>query len=108
MKEHYWLSALNMHKIDKSKILEEINTTIVKVRWDRRSQDWLSDPDTAEDDPLTQEELQEKDKLQDAEARLIYKSDSDSIDLGSRRATDMVHNKRLHLPQPNQLVRRQS
>ena len=80
--------------------MEEINATLVKIRWDRKSRDWLSDPDTEEEDKQTQDKLQERDKLQEAETRLIYKSDSDNIDLRSCCATDMAHNKRVHLPQP--------
>ena len=83
-------------KLDWDRLCEEMNMALVKARWERQSRDWLED----ETDPQTLEDLEKQDKLEDAEARLVYKAGSDTVDLGSRKVTDMLHNQRLHLPRP--------
>ena len=87
--------------IDCDKLEEEINITLTKIRWDRRERDGDDDvePKSVEE---AQEQVAEREEqmMQDAESRLVYNSQDNCIDMRARRATYMVHNTRLILPQP--------
>ena len=91
--------------VDKKRLQEEFNVALCKVRWDRRSRDWLleegeSEKDWSESEREARMGQELLEKQEDAEARLVYNEETDVVDLGSRRATDMKHNTRLHMPQP--------
>ena len=92
-------------KVQKTRLEEEFNTTMTKIRWDRRTRDWTAE-DQDNDKNTTPEELEqlqeqeEMNRLHEAEDRLVYDKDKNTVDLGARRATDMGHNQRLFLPNP--------
>ena len=92
-------------KICKDKMDEEMNTTLTKIRWDRRSWGWTME-DQDDDANLSSQEAkdkhdqEEREKLDQAQERLVLDKDNNTIDMGARRATDMRHNQRLVMPQP--------
>ena len=89
--------------IQDSRLSEEFTLTLTKVIWDRESRG-LSQKEQEEELDLCQEEnlkVQEEEdriRLEDSQARLILDPDSNTVNLGARRATDMRHNQRLTLP----------
>ena len=91
--------------LDYNKIQEEMNVAMVKVRWDRRSREEHDEDDsdtgggggnTVSDDETI--------RIEEAQARMVFDKSTNSVDMGARRATDMAHNKRLHIPQPRPAV----
>ena len=91
--------------LDRTKLREEMNLALTKVRWDRRSRDDKDQDSMPDPSPGSQEEKlklaqEEEDRMEDAKSRLIYHDVSNTVNMGARRATDMRHNQRLHLPQP--------
>ena len=81
-----------------------MNVALAKIRWDRRSRDDMEDNEDGQ--PLTEAQVEAKlaqeemTRQEEAQSRLVYDDESDMVDLGAQRATDMHHNQRLHLPQP--------
>ena len=93
-------------KVDKTRLAEEMNAALAKVRWDRINRDWIKDEDEIDaESRMSQEEFKERvlqeesARQEEAQSRLVYDCDSDVIDLGCRRSTDMKHSQMLHLPQ---------
>ena len=90
------------NNVDLKRLAEEINITLIKVRWDRRNRDSEVEdgaPKT-EQEAKDQDDKEEKDRMEDADSRMIFDLQTKTIDMGARRATDMAHNTRLILPQP--------
>ena len=89
-------------KICEKKMNEEMNAAMSKIRWDRSLRGWTME----EEKSLTPEERktrkleEEKDREEESQSRLVYDQDAGTIDMGARKATDMRHNTRIHLPQP--------
>ena len=96
--------------VDKKRMQEEINIALIKIRWDRQSRDWLTEHEGEEGNKKecemterelrTRKEQEDRERQDDAEARMIFNSETNTVDMGSRRCTDMKHSQRLHLPRP--------
>ena len=88
------------------KISEEMNLTLTKIRWDRESRGLSQQEQEEEESLFTQEEKkeimeqEERQRQEDSQSRIIFDQESNTINMGARRATDMKHNSRLIMPQP--------
>ena len=92
-------------RLDEKEMRKETAVTLTKMRWSWRSkgQEGLTATERAQAEQETEEETEERDRLE-AQQRDVIDDDGRAVDLRRLRATDMRNNRHVQMPGPSTVL----